>query len=134
MFLFGISLGKRVISLDSVFEDSSRPETWRKYEPFREPHHRLDSRFSDADSIEACTKITDPNIGMPTPKRNSSRLSDTIGDETSFSSCPLTNGGCCFLSDDNTNWMHEVSFRPSLTNDTIEVLKCSSLVQELGNF
>ncbi|CAA7019853.1 unnamed protein product [Microthlaspi erraticum] len=79
------SSGKRVISLDSVFKDSSRPETSRKYEPFREPHHRLDSRFSDADSIEASTKIIESNI------------------------------------DDNTNWMHEVSFPPSLTSDTIEV-------------
>lgn len=42
--------------------------------------------------------------------------------------CPHVNAGCCFLSDDNPNWMHEVSFRSSQTNDTIEVLICKKLV------
>ncbi|CAH2061542.1 unnamed protein product [Thlaspi arvense] len=84
------SIGTRVISLDSEFEDSPRPETSRKYEPvfadIREPHHGLDSRSNDADSIETNSRIIEPNIG-----------------------------------DDNTSWMHEVSVRSSLTNDTIEV-------------
>nr|VDD37128.1 unnamed protein product [Brassica oleracea] len=65
--------GKRVISLDSEFEDSPGPETSKKYGPVL------------ADSAEASTGITQPSFG------------------------------------DNTNWMHEVSVRSSLTNDTIEV-------------
>lgn len=55
---FGISLGKRVIiSLDSEFEDSPRPDT-------KEPRCWLDSRSSVADSTEAST-------GMLTQKPNS---------------------------------------------------------------
>ncbi|XP_013708630.2 crossover junction endonuclease EME1B isoform X2 [Brassica napus] len=81
--------GKRVISLDSEFEDSPGPETWKKHGPvladIEEPRCGLDSRSSVADSAEASTGIAQPSFG------------------------------------DNTNWMHEVSVRSSLTNDTIEV-------------
>ncbi|CAN6900819.1 unnamed protein product [Brassica oleracea] len=81
--------GKRVISLDSEFEDSPGPETWKKHGPLladiKEPRCGLDSRSSVADSAEASTGIAQPSFG------------------------------------DNTNWMHEVSVRSSLTNDTIEV-------------
>ncbi|KAF3571045.1 hypothetical protein F2Q69_00062881 [Brassica cretica] len=80
--------GKRVISLDSEFEDSPGPETWKKHGPLladiKEPRCGLDSRSSVADSAEASTGIAQPSFG------------------------------------DNTNWMHEVSVRSSLTNDTIE--------------
>ncbi|KAH0912854.1 hypothetical protein HID58_036175 [Brassica napus] len=65
-------LGKRVISLDSEFEDSPGPVL---------ADIGLDSGSSVADSAE----ITQPSFG------------------------------------DNISWMHEVSVRTSLTNDTIEV-------------
>lgn len=117
---FGISLGKPVVSLDSP-----PPETLRKYEPvladFWEPHCGLDSRSSDADALG----ITEPNIGMLIPHSKLLWISQL------YFSCPLTNGGCCFLSDDNTIWMHQFSFRSSLTNDTIEVLICKELVASL---
>ncbi|KAL1191986.1 Crossover junction endonuclease EME1B [Cardamine amara subsp. amara] len=76
--------GKRVISLDSEFEDSPRPETSKKYKSVladdKEPGRGLESGTS-----EAYYKNTETNI------------------------------------DDNTNWMNEVNFRSSPTNDTIEV-------------
>ncbi|XP_010472210.1 PREDICTED: crossover junction endonuclease EME1B-like isoform X2 [Camelina sativa] len=80
--------GKRIISLDSEFEDSPRPETSKKYESvladFREPRCELESGET-SDAYYKNTRIPETNL------------------------------------DDDTNWMHEVSFRSSQTNDTIEV-------------
>ncbi|EOA29032.1 hypothetical protein CARUB_v10025286mg [Capsella rubella] len=79
--------GKRIISLDSEFEDSPQLETSKKYETklgdFRQPCRGLGAGSSEA--YHKNTRVTDTNI------------------------------------DDNTDWMHEVSFHTSLTNDTIEV-------------
>ncbi|XP_024014206.1 crossover junction endonuclease EME1B isoform X2 [Eutrema salsugineum] len=76
------SIGKRVISLDSEFEDIPRPETSRKYEPmladFTKPHRVLDSRSSDADSIEANTRINDNTNWMHEFSLRSSPTNDTI--------------------------------------------------------
>ncbi|XP_010472208.1 PREDICTED: crossover junction endonuclease EME1B-like isoform X1 [Camelina sativa] len=80
--------GKRIISLDSEFEDSPRPETSKKYESvladFREPRCGLESGET-SDAYYKNNRIPETNL------------------------------------DDDTNWMHEVSFRSSQTNDTIEV-------------
>ncbi|KAG7571717.1 ERCC4 domain [Arabidopsis suecica] len=79
--------GKRIISLDSEFEDSPQPETSKKNKSmlagFREPRFGLEAGTSEA--YYNNTRITETNL------------------------------------DDNTNWMNEVSFRSSQTNDTIEV-------------
>ncbi|XP_010429131.1 PREDICTED: crossover junction endonuclease EME1B-like isoform X2 [Camelina sativa] len=80
--------GKRIISLDSEFEDSPRPETSKKYESvladFREPRCGLEPGET-SDAYYKNTRIPETNLY------------------------------------DDTNWMHEVSFRSSQTNDTIEV-------------
>ncbi|KAG7641647.1 ERCC4 domain [Arabidopsis suecica] len=80
--------GKRIISLDSEFEDSPRPETSKKNESvlagLREPRFGLEAETSEA--YYKNTRIPETNL------------------------------------DDDTSWMHEVSFRSSPTNDTIEVV------------
>ncbi|ESQ46118.1 hypothetical protein EUTSA_v10000104mg [Eutrema salsugineum] len=114
--------GKRVISLDSEFEDSPRPETSKKYGPmladFREPSRGFESGFSVADFTEANyenAKITEGSI-------------DSIEANTRISEPN---------SDDNTNWMHEFSLRSSPTNDTIEVdsdqEKENISIEKMGN-
>lgn len=61
-----------MISLDSEFEDSPGPETWKKHGPLladiKEPRCGLDSRSSVADSAEASTGIAQPSFGMQKPK------------------------------------------------------------------
>jgi len=69
---FGISLGKRIISLDSEFEDSPRPETSKKNESvlagLREPRFGLEAETSEA--YYKNTRIPETNLGMLTPKPN----------------------------------------------------------------
>nr|AAD23625.1 hypothetical protein [Arabidopsis thaliana] len=65
--------GKRIISLDSEFEDSPRPETSKKNE-------------------SVLAGLREPRFGLEAE------------------------------TNDDTSWMHEVSFRSSPTNDTIEVV------------
>ncbi|KFK32839.1 hypothetical protein AALP_AA6G293600 [Arabis alpina] len=136
--------GKRVISLDSEFEDSPGPETSKKYESvvtdFREPLRGLEFGLGDGSEND---RILERSIGkrvisldsefedFPRPeilRKCEPVLADFwephcgLDFRSSDADAVEVNTGITEPNiDDNTNWMHEVSFRSSLTNDTIEV-------------
>ncbi|KAG2298568.1 hypothetical protein Bca4012_009807 [Brassica carinata] len=78
--------GKRVISLDSEFEDSPRPETSKKYGPvladIKETLCGLDSRSSVADFSEASTEITEPNIADNTKWMHEVSVPSSLANDT----------------------------------------------------